>query len=117
LSKSIGDASWAMFNEMLNYKAAWYEKEIRRVDKFFASSKTCSSCGYKVEDLTLKDRVFACPNCGLTIDRDENAAINIRNKAMGNNVAIRTLTGKATISDEAFIPNDVLIKAQKGGNY
>jgi len=111
LAKSIGDASWYMFTAFLSYKANWYGKEIKRIDRFFASSKTCSSCGHKIEDLTLSDRVFACSKCGLTMDRDENAAINIRNKAMGNNVAIRTLTGEVTISDEAFMLNNMSLEA------
>jgi len=111
LSKSIGDVSWSMFNAMLVYKANWYGKEIKYVDRFFASSKTCSSCGYKLDNLTLKDRVFACPVCGLEIDRDYNAAINIRNKAVGNNAAQRTLTEEVTISSEAFMLNDMPIKA------
>jgi putative transposase len=100
LAKSIGDVSWSMFNVFLNYKAEWYGKEIRRVDRFYVSSKTCSSCGHKLDDLTLNDRVFACPICGLEIDRDLNAAINIKQCSMGN-TAQRTLMDEVTSPDEA----------------
>jgi putative transposase len=87
-----------MFNLFLTYKAEWYGKEIRRVDRFFASSKTCSGCGWKNETLSLSDRVYACPVCGLNIDRDLNAAIS---------TAKRTLTGAVTIPNEASMLNFV----------
>lgn len=77
LAYSIQDASWSRFTSILQYKADWLGKTIIKVPRFFASSKTCSRCGWKNDNLTLKDRVFACAECGLSIDRDENAAINI----------------------------------------
>ena len=52
---------------------------IRKIDRYYASSKICNMCGYKKTDLKLSDRTFICPNCGLKIDRDYNAAINIKN--------------------------------------
>ncbi len=58
---------------------------IRKVDRYYASSKTCNICGYKKTDLKLSDRTFICPNCGLKIDRDYNAAINIKKYALVNN--------------------------------
>ncbi len=62
---------------MLKYKAEWYGKELIQVGRFEPTSKTCSRCGWIKQDLTLKDRVFNCENCGIVIDRDYNAAINI----------------------------------------
>ena len=50
---------------------------MRIANKFYPSSKTCCKCGYVKRDLTLKDRTYECPKCGLTIDRDINAAINL----------------------------------------
>ncbi|MBQ9520394.1 MAG: transposase, partial [Acholeplasmatales bacterium] len=47
--------------------------------RYYPSSKICNKCGYKKNDLKLSDRIFICPNCGLEIDRDYNAAINIKN--------------------------------------
>lgn len=77
LAKSISDASWGAFVAMLEYKANWYGKTISKIDKFYPSSKTCSKCGYKKNDLKLKDREWTCPNCGEVLDRDTNAAVNI----------------------------------------
>jgi putative transposase len=78
LAKSIGDASWAMFFNLLEYKCYWYGKEFRQIDRFVPSSKTCSRCGTKNNSLALKDRVFVCTHCGCKLDRDYNAAINIQ---------------------------------------
>lgn len=78
LAKAISDTSFSMFRSMLEYKCDWYGKELVVIDRFFPSSKTCSKCGWKKEDLTLSDRVFKCENCGIEIDRDLNAAINIQ---------------------------------------
>ena len=77
LALSIQDAAWSTFVGILEYKAIWRGAEIRRIDTFLPSSKTCSCCGTIKEDLTLANRVYECNNCGLVIDRDENAAINI----------------------------------------
>lgn len=76
LALSIADASWSTFVSMLEYKAGWRGVEVRRINTFLPSSKTCSCCG-NIKDLTLADRTYECESCGLVIDRDENAAINI----------------------------------------
>jgi len=97
LAKSISDASFSLFYNTLSYKAAWYGKEVVKVDRWFASSKTCSCCGWVDENLTLADRVFHCKACGLILDRDLNAsrnilqeALRIKEKAVGVNTARRT---------------------------
>jgi len=98
LAKSISDASFSLFYNTLSYKAAWYGKEVVKIDRWFASSKTCSCCGWVDENLTLADRVFHCKACGLILDRDLNASRNIlqealrikEQKAVGVNTAIRT---------------------------
>ena len=61
---------------MIN-KSHEYETELRLANRYFASSKKCSCCGHKLKSLTLNDRVYRCPNCGLEIDRDLNASINL----------------------------------------
>ena len=81
LAKAIGDASFYEFRRMLEYKCKWYDSELIVVDRFFPSSKTCSNCGAIKDDLTLNDRVFKCDSCGFEIDRDLNAAINLKNRA------------------------------------
>jgi len=78
LAKSISDASFNKFFQMLSYKAEWYGKEVIKIGRFEPTSKKCSGCGWEKPDLTIKDRTFECECCGLTIDRDYNAAINIK---------------------------------------
>src|SRR5690606_38223857 len=79
LAQSIGDASFGEVKRQLTYKALWSGKEVVLADRWFASSKTCSCCGTKKDTLKLSDRVFNCGKCGLEIDRDLNAAINLAN--------------------------------------
>ena len=78
LSKSISDASWYQFKTFLKYKVERLGKKIIEIGMFEPSSKTCSVCGYKNEDLELSDREWVCPECGTKHDRDVNAAVNIR---------------------------------------
>ena len=78
LSRRIQYSNLSMFLNILKYKAQWSGTELRTVDKFFASSKICSNCGNKDDTITLKDRTYNCKHCGHSIDRDLNAAINIR---------------------------------------
>jgi putative transposase len=80
LALSISDVSWYSFIVKLKYKAEWYGKTILEVPKNFPSSKLCSSCGYKKEEMNLSIRKWRCPKCGIIHDRDINAAINIKNK-------------------------------------
>lgn len=77
LSKAIGGQGFNIFRQKLEYKCKLNNIELRVVDRYFPSSKTCHSCGCIKEDLTLKDRVFICRDCGEVIDRDVNAAINL----------------------------------------
>lgn len=76
LSKEISDVSWSKFFQILQYKADWYGKEVHKVDRYYASSKTCS-CGVKNEDLKLSDRVWTCGSCKVVNDRDHLASQNI----------------------------------------
>jgi len=90
LAKSISDASFSEFYSVLSYKAAWHGKEVIKIGRFYPSSKTCSCCGWKNDELTLSDRIFKCKSCNLEIDRDHNASINILEEALRVNSAIRT---------------------------
>ena len=78
LAKSIQELSLYRFKEILTYKSNWFSRDIIQIDKWFPSSKLCSCCGYKNNDLTLSDRIWVCSNCKTNHDRDFNAAINIR---------------------------------------
>ncbi len=76
LARAISDASWSEFRSMLEYKAAWYGREVIAIDRWFPSSKTCSACGRIAESMPLTIREWSCP-CGAVHDRDVNAARNI----------------------------------------
>jgi len=77
LSKHIADASWRRFIQLLEYKAKLYGRVLIKVDTFYPSSKLCSRCGFKKEDLKLCDREWECPRCGTKHDRDYNATLNL----------------------------------------
>ena len=77
LAGAIGEASWYSFVNMLQYKGKWKGCDIIQIDQFYPSSKTCSCCNWKKENLKLSERSWICPNCGTEHDRDINAAKNI----------------------------------------
>ena len=78
-SRAIADAAFGELARQIGYKADWYGTELVVADRWFASSKTCSSCGARKPRLHLDERTHHCtqPDCGLVIDRDLNAAINL----------------------------------------
>ena len=84
LAQSISDCGWSMLVNMLEYKAEWYGKNILKIGRFDPSSKTCSCCGNINKELTLKDREWICKKCGTLLNRDVNAAINIKSFALKN---------------------------------
>ena len=77
LAKAIQEVGFFNFKQVLVNKALVNDKQVVFIDRFYPSSKTCSVCGYKKEDLTLNDREWTCPNCGTKHNRDINAAVNI----------------------------------------
>lgn len=84
LAYSIADARWAQLLNFIQYKCNWYGKELKQVDKFYASSKICSCCGAYHKDLvnSLSVREWTCPDCGTHHDRDVNAARNMLTQAL-----------------------------------
>ncbi|WP_443043663.1 RNA-guided endonuclease TnpB family protein [Streptomyces sp. GS7] len=76
LARAISDAAWSDFRSMLEYKAAWYGREVIAVDRFFPSSRLCSHFGALQERMPLQVRTWRC-GCGATRDRDVNAARNV----------------------------------------
>ena len=77
LAKAIADMGFYEFRRQLEYKCQLYGSELMIADRWFPSSKTCSSCGNHNSDLILSDRIYNCNSCGVSLDRDWNAAINL----------------------------------------
>ena len=77
LSRAIQDVSWSRFISILSYKCEWYGVSLHKINRWFASSKTCSLCGFQIDKLDLSIREWICPDCGEIHDRDINAALNI----------------------------------------
>ncbi len=77
LNRALADAALAEIRRMLSYKSRWYGCHLVQADRFYPSSKTCTACGRRKPNLTLADRIFECDQCGIRIDRDLGAAINL----------------------------------------
>ena len=78
LAKSIAEVSWSRFREMLDYKSRWYGRELIIAPPDYPSSQLCSDCGNRSSQTKdLACRVYICPECGLEIDRDYNASLNL----------------------------------------
>ncbi len=77
LAKSIADSGWSRFGTFLAYKGQWRGSQVERVDRFFASSKSCSVCGWINQELQLHHRFWICEGCHTLHDRDLNAAVNL----------------------------------------
>ncbi len=92
LAKSVTDASWGKFVNMLTYKAEWNDKNVVKIDRFYPSSQTCHVCGYVNKDTKdLSVREWECPVCHAHHDRDVNAAINILRFGLNNNISAGTV--------------------------
>ncbi|WP_208813351.1 RNA-guided endonuclease InsQ/TnpB family protein [Micromonospora echinofusca] len=76
LARAISDAAWTTFRELLTYKCQWYGRDLVVIDRWYPSSKVCSSCGHLTEKMPLHVRTWTC-RCGTAHDRDVDAARNI----------------------------------------
>ena len=107
IAESISEMNFGEFKRMLEYKASWYGRTIVKVDRFYPSSKTCNHCGYIKKDLKLSDRTWICPVCGEIIDRDYNAACNIKDEGIrilvGSSTTELTLVENPTMDDKREI--------------
>jgi putative transposase len=109
LAKAISDAGWGELVRQLEYKAAWYGRTLVKIDRWYPSSKRCSVCGHVLDSLPLEVRQWTCPACGVTHDRDINAAQNtlavgLTVNACGEAVRPRRATPNSARPDEAGIP-------------
>jgi putative transposase len=112
LSKALQELSLYEVKRQLLYKSLKWSRNLIQIDRFYPSSKLCSSCGWKNQDLKLSDRVFHCKECGLKIGRDENAAINIRNEAL----RIYSLINREELSRINACEEDIRLKSKKLGD-
>jgi putative transposase len=110
LAQAVSDSNFGEIRRQLEYKAGWYGVHLVTLDRFAPSSKTCSGCGWIDEDLDLSVRTFVCETCGLVIDRDLNAAINILNEALkttgsfsGSHACGQSSSGLVTGSSETAL--------------
>ena len=87
LARSIADMGFFEFRRQLEYKSAMRDGVVALADRWFASSKTCSGCGHRLETLPLAVREWTCPACAACHDRDVNAAVNLRNMAVSSTVS------------------------------
>lgn len=111
LAKSIQDASWSTLVSMIEYKSNWYGKTFHKIDTWHPSSKTCSSCGFKLDQLDLSVREWTCPDCGEIHDRDLNAATNILHKGLEDLYGITSAELTEYRRGEAVRPKVSLPKA------
>ena len=103
LAKSIQDASFGNFCNMIAYKAKEQHRQYIKIGTYYPSSKLCHYCGFKYKGLKLDERFWTCPECGTYLDRDENAAINILNE--GLKILSRNTDGRSG-KDKSFKPVD-----------
>ena len=103
LAKSIQDASFSSFCNMISYKALEQRRQYVKIGTFYPSSKLCHCCGFKHKGLKLEERFWTCPQCGTYLDRDENAAINILKE--GLKILSRDTDGRSG-RDESLKPAD-----------
>jgi putative transposase len=102
LSRAIQDVGWGTFRRMLEYKCAWYGCRLVVAPRDFPSTRMCSRCGWVGPALPLSQRVFRCEACGLEVDRDLNAALNLRNYGLA---ALKGPTGSSPGSDACGDPS------------
>lgn len=79
LSKAVAEQGFYEFIRQIKYKCEWKGIEFVQADRFYPSSRMCSTCGNLKRDLKLSDRIYICAECGMTMDRDLNAAVNLSN--------------------------------------
>lgn len=108
LASAISDCGFGMIRRFLEYKSAKYGTLLLKVGRLFPSSKKCSGCGHVKEKLSLSEREFICEECGLVIDRDTNAAINILAEALFNELNNRFNTD---VARRKFTPADLVALA------
>jgi putative transposase len=114
LARAVSDVGMYEFRRMLEYKANWYGREIQYADTFFPSSKTCSNCGWKNDNLKLSDRIFKCQICNHELDRDLNAALNLKKLYTVSSTGIHAL-GDGSSSNTSLV--SLSLKKESNGKF
>lgn len=121
LNRNLADANLGEIHRQLTYKAEWNGIDIIEAPRYFPSSKTCHECGAVNKDLTLNDRTWTCGVCGAVLDRDLNAALNLRDLALDKNTDMSSCppvllscglplsTRLKLVSPEALIPDGISV--------
>ena len=123
LAESISEMNFGEFKNLLTYKCLQYGRQLVFIDRFYPSSKTCHCCGYVNKSLTLSDRQWICPECNSVIDRDLNAAMNIKDeglrKIIGWSSPKFTPADCPTMDDkrEISLKSSDRMKQEKNGSY
>ena len=108
LAKCLSDISFFEFRQMLQYKSEFNHRKVHVVDRFYPSSKTCTNCGNIKKDLMLKDRTYRCEACGLVIDRDYNASLNLLSQ-IEQDKSVRSVRPEFTPADLTALVSDLEI--------
>ena len=95
LASAILDGGFYEFRRQLEYKSEWYGSQLVVANRFYPSSKMCSGCGNIKQELRLSERIYKCEKCGIEIDRDLNAAINLEKYEEQGTVSYAGSPGKA----------------------
>jgi putative transposase len=98
LNRALADATLAEIRRMLTYKTTWYGSHLVKADRWYPSSKTCSGCGSRKPRLTLSERTYMCDQCGLVLDRDLNAAINLARLGETHTVGEQSPAGSGPVA-------------------
>jgi putative transposase len=107
LARAVSDMGFFEFRRQLEYKAAQRGGLVVVADRWYPSSKTCSHCGHKLDELPLSVREWTCPSCHTTHDRDVNAAINLRNMAVSSTVSVCGEDGSGSVRKNRVKPASV----------
>jgi putative transposase len=119
LARAISDAGWGELRRQLVYKGQWYGTQVVVIDRFFPSSRRCSSCGYVLPELELSVREWVCPACRAHHDRDMNAASNIKIESQTRAGTVRSRTSLCEVSagGEGVSPAARLAVLGEPGNH
>jgi putative transposase len=99
LARAVGDAAWGELARQITYKQQWRNGQVMVADRWFPSSKICSSCGTLRKELTLRERTFRCHSCGHVMDRDLNAAANLAAWAEDHTPTVQNSAGRGEDRD------------------